>query len=418
MFDSALKSKTFLKGLNYYLTEMEYQAAEPKDLYERLQKALNEDQKNNGLDVNVIMSSWEHSPGYPVITVSRNKQTLTIKQERFLLKSDKNPEGSKWWIPVNFVVASDPNFAKTEPDFWMKAQSEMVITNFTANKKWNDDDWMIFNTKQTGYYRVNYDENLWNLLIKELNDGDFNKIDVINRAQLIDDSLNLARAEKISYSIPFEILKYLKKDENYAPWNAADRGFSLIDRMISDTEYYKHFLNFVQENVNLTFAQKGVSVKDEDTHFDRHVRSIAINWACKTGIQKCLDDTSGLLDKLLKDKKEIHPDLQSPVYCNGLRESTKEVYDYFLDRFEKSQSDAERSLLITSLGCSQDKVYLYSYLRKTLAGVYRTHELHSILASVASGGPVGLELTLDFLGKNAKEIKEKYGMKFGFYTIF
>jgi aminopeptidase N len=265
---------------------------------------------------------------------------------------------------------------------------------------------------------VNYDENLWNLLIKELNDGDFNKIDVVNRAQLIDDSLNLARAGKISYSTPFEILKYLKKDENYAPWNAADRGFSFIDRMISDTEYYKHFLSFVQENVNLTFAQKGVSVKDEDTHFDRHVRSIAINWACKTGIQKCLDDTYELLNKLLKDKIEIHPDLQSPVYCNGLRESTKEVYDYFLDRFEKSQSDAERSLLITSLGCSQDKVYLYSYLKKSLDGVYRTHELHSILASVASGGPVGLELTLEFLGKNAKEIKDKYVTTLDIYTNF
>ena len=52
---------------------------------------------------------------------------------------------------------------------------------------------MLFNIQETGYFRVNYDDANWQLLVNQLAD-DHTAIHVINRAQLIDDALDLARA--------------------------------------------------------------------------------------------------------------------------------------------------------------------------------------------------------------------------------
>lgn len=44
----------------------------------------------------------------------------------------------------------------------------------------------------TGLYRVNYDENNWQLLASVLNSPDYIKIDPMNRVQILADCLELA----------------------------------------------------------------------------------------------------------------------------------------------------------------------------------------------------------------------------------
>lgn len=75
-------------------------------------------------------------------------------------------------------------------------------------------DWQCF---LIGFYRVNYDLKNWNLLIAELQSHP-KMIHVLNRAQLIDDSFNLARAGELSYSVPFSLISYLEKEDDYIPW--------------------------------------------------------------------------------------------------------------------------------------------------------------------------------------------------------
>jgi len=72
----------------------------------------------------------------------------------------------------------------------------------------------------TGYYRVNYDEQYWLRLIDHLTNGNFTDIHEINRAELIDDLMNLARADYISYKIAISATMYLKRENDYLPWRA------------------------------------------------------------------------------------------------------------------------------------------------------------------------------------------------------
>ena len=101
--------------------------------------------------------------------------------------------------------------------------------------KTDESNWIIGNIKHSGFYRVNYDLENWNLLINQLNDPTgFEMIDVISRAQLLDDSFNLANAELINITIFFKLANYLKFETNNLPFQASNDGFRYISRMLNN----------------------------------------------------------------------------------------------------------------------------------------------------------------------------------------
>lgn len=93
----------------------------------------------------------------------------------------------------------------------------------------------------SGYYRVNYDAKNWRLIIQELNKASFKRIATINRAQLVDDALNLARAGKLDYATALDVTSYLAHETEYLPWKAAFTAMSYLDSMLVKTEGYDKF---------------------------------------------------------------------------------------------------------------------------------------------------------------------------------
>jgi aminopeptidase N len=105
-----------------------------------------------------------------------------------------------------------------------------------------DDSWYIGNIQHSGWYRVNYDITNWNLLINQLKNDDHRLIHPIHRAQLLDDSFNLGRAEVIDQIVFFNISKYLTKETDGLAFTAAFAGFNFMSSFIEDeTETYELF---------------------------------------------------------------------------------------------------------------------------------------------------------------------------------
>ena len=63
-----------------------------------------------------------------------------------------------------------------------------------------------------------------------------------NRAQILDDYLNIARANLTSYVTAMELTRYLIYEHDYAPWTAASVALDYIDVMfynLTDEKYWK-----------------------------------------------------------------------------------------------------------------------------------------------------------------------------------
>jgi hypothetical protein len=115
-------------------------------------------------------------------------------------------------------------------------------------------NWIIGNVKHAGFYRVNYDDKNWNLLVQQLQ-NDHEKIDPVNRATLIDDSFNLGKAELIDQLKFFELIKYLTKEEDPLPFEPAFYGLNSVAGLVSD-DFYANSLFKVSKyllKINLHF---------------------------------------------------------------------------------------------------------------------------------------------------------------------
>ena len=63
-------------------------------------------------------------------------------------------------------------------------------------------------------------------------------ISVINRAQVIDDALNLVEAGQLDYETALNLTRYLEHETDYIPWESALTGMEYISSMMFRTSGY------------------------------------------------------------------------------------------------------------------------------------------------------------------------------------
>ncbi|XP_055638196.1 aminopeptidase N-like [Toxorhynchites rutilus septentrionalis] len=415
----AFGDSVFRAGLKLYLDNKQLQSATPADLATGLQRSVEEAQAiPSGVKVIDIISSWADQKGYPLLHVSRDeKSVIKIRQERYLLKASKGNTNATWYIPYNLATYQTADFTSTLPLDWLTTESAEIRP--TPSLNWDNNDWVIFNKKQTGYYRVNYDDRLWDLIIKNLHDEEYESIHHLNRAQLIDDSLNLARSGHLKYDIALELNQYLSKETEYIPWASANNGLSYLNRMLTGSSKYSLFKKYIWSLVEPSFKKLGMTSDPSESLFEKLTRNIIINWACTVESADCLAQTRAQLGEVVSNKTEnVEPNLRSVVFCNGLRNADRDTFLFVWDRMQRSQDPSERTLLMNALGCSQNaellRLYLDTSLDESSDTNYRDQERSRVFSAVYSNGQVGLETSMKFLDVNAKQIDRLYnGGSFG-----
>ncbi|KAH8236553.1 hypothetical protein KR026_005123 [Drosophila bipectinata] len=400
MWRHALTNKVFQRGLHNYLVDNKYTAANPTKLFEGIAKAAVEENYAVPATIAEMMGSWTDQGGVPVLTVTRNYEngSFTIRQDTYT--NDKDYTNDKlWYVPVNYADASNPDFRNTEATEYLLKQREI-----TVNAGLDNANWLLLNKKQVFYYRVNYDETNWQLLIDFLLARP-HKIAPENRAQLINDLYRFATSGRVSHSTLLQLLTYLPKEDQYSPWSAANTVITLFNRYLSGDASYSNFQFYVSHLVSDQFDKFGVQDLSGEQHLVKYTRNILINIACLAGVESCLSETTAKLEALVDQGTVIEPNLQSQVYCNGLKKADDRVYNFVFNKLINSSDQAERRLLISSLGCSQSTTQLEKFLNTSIDNSLRGQESITVLSAVYSRGEVGLLAAIDFLDKNW----EKYG---------
>ncbi|KOB65200.1 Aminopeptidase N-7, partial [Operophtera brumata] len=81
-------------------------------------------------------------------------------RERYLTDTSLT-SNDRWHIPVNWVLSTDIDFQDTSPQFWVGVGFPSPSIDIPGLQ---EAEWFIFNKQQTGYYRVNYDNENWEAL--------------------------------------------------------------------------------------------------------------------------------------------------------------------------------------------------------------------------------------------------------------
>uniref|UniRef100_A0A182NCK3 Aminopeptidase N n=1 Tax=Anopheles dirus TaxID=7168 RepID=A0A182NCK3_9DIPT len=422
MMDHFLTTKVFKRGLTNYLYDKKYQSASQDDLWQYLtDEARRADIFDDHTTVKEIMDTWTLQTGFPVVFVHRDYETDSIefRQERFsfanaLNGSDPSRMGERylWWIPITYTTLGDSNFQQTKPAIWMKAEEALVINNHDIPSH----DWMIVNVQQTGYYRVNYDERNWQMVVTHLQDKNkFRTIAASNRAQLIDDALNLARAGYLDYAVALNVTRYLVHETDYVPWKAAIAALNYIDSMLIRTRNYGLFKKYSMELLENIYREVGFEDHRDSALLTVYKRISVLKAVCHLGNKDCVNHCLRKFYEWMHQpnpdiNNPISPNLKSTVYCTAIKYGDETEWDFAWERFQKATVASEKEILLSALGCSRVPWILARYLENSMSDEFgiRKQDAFRVFISVADN-VIGQPIAFDYMRNNWPKMKSYFG---------
>uniref|UniRef100_A0A8C8HM82 Aminopeptidase n=1 Tax=Oncorhynchus tshawytscha TaxID=74940 RepID=A0A8C8HM82_ONCTS len=352
--------------------------------------------------VHDIMNRWVLQMGFPVVTI--NTATGLITQKHFLLDPDS----------VGSVPPSDFKYEWIVPIKWMEAgvvQKEIWLLEKEAlNNKLTSGHWVLANINVTGYYRVNYDLGNWERLLFQLSTN-HQVIPVINRAQLVDDAFNLARAKLIPTTLALKTTKYLSKEIEYVPWESALNNLDYFYLMFDRTEVYGT-MNLVTPLFQHFKTITADWSKVPDGHNEQYNQVNAIRMACSSGLVECQNLTKSWYSqwKADPDNNLIHPNLRMTVYCSAIAAGGAAEWDFGWDMFKTATIASDADKLMSSLACTKDHELLNKYLRYTLdSDKIRKQDATSVIVYISSNVQ-GQTLAWDFVTQNWEYMFTQYGV--------
>ncbi|XP_077374178.1 alanyl (membrane) aminopeptidase b, tandem duplicate 1 [Festucalex cinctus] len=407
MLSDFLTEEVFTMGLWTYLDEFAFGNAVYTDLWNHLQMAV-----DNSASVNLpgtvddIMNTWVLQMGFPVVTI--NSETGLITQKHFLLDPDSevtvpSPYNYQWIVPIRWMktgVAQDQR--------WLTKQSDTV-----ESMKLSESDWLLANLNVVGYYRVNYDQGNWDKLLGVLSKSHASIL-VINRAQLVDDAFNLARAELIPTVLALKTTKYLDKEREYMPWESALNNLDFFYLMFDRSEVYGPMQDYLKKQVIPLFNYyKEMTqnwTKVPDGHMDQYNQVNAISVACRTGHQECQKQATKWFKQWMDDKiNPIDPNLRSTVYCNAIAAGGAKEWDFAWSEFQNATIATEAEKLRAALACTKQPWLLNRYLEYTLnSSLIRKQDATSTIVYIANN-VIGQSLAWDFIRAHWSYIFTQYG---------
>lgn len=414
MMDKFLTTETFRKGLTNYLKKFAYKAATQDDLWTELTKQAHADGTlPQYLTVKTVMDTWTLQMGFPVVTVTRDYEsnTATVEQKRFLVGGKKDGmEELTWWVPLTY---SDPEngFNNTYNEDWLSPEKlSKKFNNMPATNKP-----VIFNVQQTGYYRVNYDVRNWNLIARQLNDN-HRMIHVINRAQILDDAINLAKSGLLGYDTVFNLISYLKHETEYIPWAAALGGLSYVNKMLKRTSAYGDFKRYMLLLLEPISNKLGFVPRENDSHLETRLRSRLVSWSCSMGSKQCKKKAADLFSTWMEESEPdlissnpVDVNLKYETYCSAVSGGDEKEWDFAWTRYQSSNVASEKSTLLSSLACTENVWLINRYLNMTLAqnSEVRKQDGYKVYNGVAIN-TVGRYLLWDFIRDRWNDITKHY----------
>lgn len=417
MMDHFLTTNVFKQGLTNYLNAKAYQNAEQNDLWDMLTKQAHKDKVlDTSVTIKEIMDTWTLQTGFPVVTVSRNYKNggATLTQERFMLRNGtmKTMSTSEplWWIPITYTTESQLDFNTTQPSQWMKA-----VKSITLDLNLKRAEWVILNIQETGYYRVNYDKMNWQMIIRQLKSESFKDISTINRAQLIDDALNLARAGRLDYATALDVTSYLEHETEYLPWKAALTAMHYLDDMLIRMPSYDKFRVYILKLLDNVYKQVGFIDNPGDPQLTVFTRIDVLSWACSFGHEDCVQNAVKQFYNWRNTpnpnkNNPISPNLKMVVYCTAIRVGGQAEWDFAWKQYLETNVGSEKDLLLHALGCTRELWLLNRYLDWTItenSGI-RKQDASRVLNSIVSN-PIGQPLAFSFLRNKWDRLWDYFG---------
>ncbi|XP_029670347.1 aminopeptidase N-like [Formica exsecta] len=251
------------------------------DFWKAMQKAYGEE-SIFVLNIKEKMNPWTKLKHYPVLMV-RQHPNLTISIEN--IKSLDLDRELNILVTITKETAPDFTVSMNKPyTFWISSSS---IATFYFFHDLNE--WIIVNTQQIGYYRVNYETNNWLNIARYLNNITLYKEEhVLNRAQIVDDAYYFMKTGQMNLSTFVNLTEYLSHETNYVAWYPMFKALEDMSNIfLFSSEEINHLKEKIAESLYKLLQRITYNKTPIDNELTKCLRQEAAKWLCVFGHPNC-----------------------------------------------------------------------------------------------------------------------------------
>nr|WHB18094.1 membrane alanyl aminopeptidase-like protein [Dioryctria abietella] len=367
MTQHLLGEDTYNNGLRLYLSERQFDVAEPHHLFSALDRAAAADNAlaaYGGITIDQYFRTWSEKAGHPMLFVSIDQRTgrMIVTQSRWERNTGVSQSGGLWHVPITWTRGNDIDFDNLKPTQIITEQATVIERGTTGL------EWVIFNKQESGFYRVNYDDTNWALITRALRDSIVRpQIHEYNRAQIVNDLFAFARAGVMRYDRAYNILSFLQFEDQYAPWLAAIDGLAFVRRRLAhDADNLQKLHELISLWSTAAVNRLGYAELANESYMDGLFRMYLMDFLCNVEHTGCV--TAAVQNfQNWRNGGFIPANLRPWVYCTGLRNGDATDFNYFWQRYLAEDLANEQVVMLQAAGCTSDTASLEMFLSAVVA---------------------------------------------------
>ncbi len=385
MLENYVGEPNFQKGLKKYLSDFKYKNARGQDLWDAIGKA-------SKMPVSSMVNTWLKQPGFPLVEINQDGNTLKLKQKRYLLESDKKFSKGLWSIPMSLGL----EYEISQKLFTTKSMSVKLPKNTLG---------FVANYGRKGFYRVKYDEGIL-LDLKMLVDE--KRLPAIDRWAIQNDlfSLCVSGDEQVRNYLDFSDA-YFDEDSYLASVNVAHNLASLYFRAF-DEPFIEEIRGYAVNYFRKILFNLGWVPQSSDKHTDALLRGFAISVLGKMNDDDVTDEALRRYKKFLKSPGSIHPDLIEPICSVAAWNGNSKTHAELTKLYKNAKTMEEKLRFLGALCGFQDEKLLLKSLDFSQTPHVRSQNMQLPIMKVAAN-PYGDKVLWPWLKKNWKNINKKVG---------
>jgi aminopeptidase N len=292
MLESFLGENVFRDGIRKYIAAHQYSNSTTADLWEALTEV-------SGKPVGEIATGWTEQPGFPLVKVSRDASTVILTQERFTVHFP-NPPAQRWQIPLTYVTELQP----ATNGFLLRDKSANLPNELPADRA------LKLNVGDAGYYRVEYDDASWRMLVSHLG-----QISEADRANLLTDAWALVEANRQPLSHYLGLVTQVLKDDQLAVYNQIIDTFIFINRLLAGDPARPHFQQYARVLLRPAFDRVGWEAKEDEPSQRSFLRASLIRGLGFLNDTNVVTGCRARFERFLSDRAAVAPDLRPDIFA-------------------------------------------------------------------------------------------------------
>uniref|UniRef100_A0A674NZY2 Aminopeptidase n=1 Tax=Takifugu rubripes TaxID=31033 RepID=A0A674NZY2_TAKRU len=328
-------------------------------------------------NVSEMMTSWTSQKGFPLVTMSRKGNQVTLTQEHFLLSVDFLP-------PCVYTFVFSATFKVPENVKWLK-----------------------LNYKNTGFYAVHYKDESWAALGEALS----HNVSVLtqeDRASLIHNVFALSKFGRVSFLHVLNLLDYLVNETETSPVKEALLQLNTIYRLLDKRQEH----GLVARMKDYMLRQFGPLInsqtwKEEERVSKQELRAALLETACRLDEESCTAQAKTMFVKYKESNGtfRIPGDLQQVVF--NVAAQSSEHWTSLLEMYTHVPYDAEKRKMLLALASTPDVKHISWVLAAGLQGdIIQTQELPLVINRVSSGFAQDFFSRLKDRGSQMRSVQE------------